>query len=225
MHSVSVSLARWHLIAVLTVFWCGGIFEMMSSQLRWWWPYGTRSVLNRGWSITVHSKFTIVSVVHTLGYVTLSWKSIVSGTYLCDEFVGSCVLLFSLGPTVICNYRALFLVHRFLSPWWRRRWVPPKRRFLQESHGVTSQKTPFFIVTAMKTSNLTWMFLYSREVANPCHKTTIQTCDTRWCQRKVTRKYEVKNCDGKAQSGTVIQIELIIYGTELSNNPSPHSSV
>jgi hypothetical protein len=33
--------------------------------------------------------------------------------------------------------------------------VPPKRRFLKESHGVTSQKTPFFIVTAVKTSNLT----------------------------------------------------------------------
>jgi hypothetical protein len=31
----------------------------------------------------------------------------------------------------------------------------PKRRFLQEPHGVTSQKTPFFIVTAVKTSNLT----------------------------------------------------------------------
>jgi hypothetical protein len=31
----------------------------------------------------------------------------------------------------------------------------PKRRFLQEPHGVTSQKTPFFIVTALKTSNLT----------------------------------------------------------------------
>jgi hypothetical protein len=30
-----------------------------------------------------------------------------------------------------------------------------KRRFLQEPHGVTSQKTPFFIVTAVKTSNLT----------------------------------------------------------------------
>jgi hypothetical protein len=26
----------------------------------------------------------------------------------------------------------------------RRRQVPPKRRFLQEPHGVTSQKTPFF---------------------------------------------------------------------------------
>jgi hypothetical protein len=36
---------------------------------------------------------------------------------------------------------------------WRQ--VPPKRQFLQEPHGVTSQKTPFFIVTAMKTSILT----------------------------------------------------------------------
>jgi hypothetical protein len=42
-----------------------------------------------------------------------------------------------------------------LSPWWRRRQVPPKRRFLQEPHGVTTQKTQFFIVTAVKTSNLT----------------------------------------------------------------------
>jgi hypothetical protein len=32
--------------------------------------------------------------------------------------------------------------------------VPPKRRFLQEPYGVTSQKTPIFIVTAVKTSNL-----------------------------------------------------------------------
>jgi hypothetical protein len=31
-----------------------------------------------------------------------------------------------------------------------------KCRFLQEPHGVTSQKTAFFIVTAVKTSNLTW---------------------------------------------------------------------
>jgi hypothetical protein len=34
-------------------------------------------------------------------------------------------------------------------------YVPPKRRFLQEPHGITSRKTPFFIVTAAKTSNLT----------------------------------------------------------------------
>jgi hypothetical protein len=33
--------------------------------------------------------------------------------------------------------------------------VPPKRRFSQEPHGVTSKTTAFFIVTATKTSNLT----------------------------------------------------------------------
>jgi hypothetical protein len=40
----------------------------------------------------------------------------------------------------------------------RRRQVPPKRLFLQEPHGVTSQKTPFFLVTAVKTSNLTYCY-------------------------------------------------------------------
>jgi hypothetical protein len=38
----------------------------------------------------------------------------------------------------------------------RRTMRPPKRRFLQDPHDVTSQKTPFFIVTVVKTSNLTW---------------------------------------------------------------------
>jgi hypothetical protein len=33
--------------------------------------------------------------------------------------------------------------------------VPPKRRFTQDLHGAISQKTAFFIVTAVKTSNLT----------------------------------------------------------------------
>jgi hypothetical protein len=35
------------------------------------------------------------------------------------------------------------------------RYVPSKRRFLSEPHGVTSQKTAFFIDTAVKTSNFT----------------------------------------------------------------------
>jgi hypothetical protein len=71
----------------------------------------------------------------------------------------------------------LFLVHRFLSPWWRRRQVPPKRRFLREPHGVTTQKTPFFIVTAVKTSNLTlvqklykvegWRMITSTQTLSP----------------------------------------------------------
>jgi hypothetical protein len=34
-------------------------------------------------------------------------------------------------------------------------YVPPKRQFLQEPHDVTSQKTAFLIVTAVKMSNLT----------------------------------------------------------------------
>jgi hypothetical protein len=37
----------------------------------------------------------------------------------------------------------------------RRRYVPPKRRFTQDLHVATSQKTTFFIVTSVKTSNLT----------------------------------------------------------------------
>jgi hypothetical protein len=36
-----------------------------------------------------------------------------------------------------------------------------KSWFLQEPHGVTSQKTPFFVVTAVKTSNLTRYISYS----------------------------------------------------------------
>jgi hypothetical protein len=57
----------------------------------------------------------------------------------------------------------LFLVHRFLSPWWRRRQVPPKRRFLQGPHGVTTQKTPFFFLLCFQ--NRTW----SKVPSPGCH--------------------------------------------------------
>jgi hypothetical protein len=62
-----------------------------------------------------------------------------------------------LGTTlaVTSNRSSLFLECRFLSPWWWRRNVPPKHRFLQEPQDVTSQKTAFLIVTAVRTSNLT----------------------------------------------------------------------
>jgi hypothetical protein len=48
----------------------------------------------------------------------------------------------------------LFLAHQFLSTWRWRWYFPPKRQFLQKPHGVTFQKTAF-IVTTMKTSNVT----------------------------------------------------------------------
>jgi hypothetical protein len=49
-------------------------------------------------------------------------------------------------------------VRIFLS-WRCRRYVPPKRRFTQDLHGATSQKAAFFIVTAMKSSNLAKNFV------------------------------------------------------------------
>jgi hypothetical protein len=56
-----------------------------------------------------------------------------------------------------------------------RRWrpyVPPKRRFIQYLHGATSQNTAFFIVTAMKTTSLTWLC----DVCRSPHITTISNC-------------------------------------------------
>jgi hypothetical protein len=46
-------------------------------------------------------------------------------------------------------------------PWRWRRYVPPKHRFEPEPHGAISQKTIFFIVIAMKTSNLIWCLFCS----------------------------------------------------------------
>jgi hypothetical protein len=37
--------------------------------------------------------------------------------------------------------------------------IPPKHRFLQETHDVTSQKPALFAAIAMKTSNLTYTSL------------------------------------------------------------------
>jgi hypothetical protein len=56
-------------------------------------------------------------------------------------------ILYSFGASVGSYLRlTLFLVHRFLSTWWWRRLFPPKHRFLQEPHGVTFQRTPFWNV-------------------------------------------------------------------------------
>jgi hypothetical protein len=49
---------------------------------------------------------------------------------------------------------------RLLSPWWRRRYIPLKHLFLQEPHGITSLTTALFIVTVMKTTNVTYCLLY-----------------------------------------------------------------
>jgi hypothetical protein len=49
------------------------------------------------------------------------------------------------GPSVACSHLLTLVPHsRTFLPWRWRRYVPPKRRFTQELHGVTSQKTAFF---------------------------------------------------------------------------------
>jgi hypothetical protein len=51
-------------------------------------------------------------------------------------------------------------------PWRLRRYVTPKRWLTQDLHGATSQKTAFFIVTALKTSNLTWYWGVSLKLSD-----------------------------------------------------------
>jgi hypothetical protein len=59
-----------------------------------------------------------------------------------------------------CRFLGCGSVYFLCEPMFKRN-VPPKRRLTQEVHSPTSKKTAFFIVTAVKTSNLT-MFSLSR---------------------------------------------------------------
>jgi hypothetical protein len=63
----------------------------------------------------------------------------------------------------------LFLGSRFFSCLWKR-YAPPKRRFLQEPHGVTSQKTSFF-------NNVHWHTLrFELTSCGPFPCLTLQPC-------------------------------------------------
>jgi hypothetical protein len=55
-------------------------------------------------------------------------------------------------------------------PWRWRRYVAPKRLFTQELHDAKSQKSAIFIVTAVKTSNLTLLNMF------PCMHASAQIC-------------------------------------------------
>jgi hypothetical protein len=61
---------------------------------------------------------------------------------------------FSTGALVYSHLLTLVPRSRIFLPWRWRRYVPPKCRFTHDLHSDTSQKTAFFIVTAVKTSNL-----------------------------------------------------------------------
>jgi hypothetical protein len=51
---------------------------------------------------------------------------------------------------------------RIFLPWRWRRYVPPKRRLTQDLHSATSHKMTFFLVTAVKASNRTTRFLFTK---------------------------------------------------------------
>jgi hypothetical protein len=57
-----------------------------------------------------------------------------------------------------------------LPPWWRSRYVPPKRQFLQEPHGVTSQKTPFFKSVRVEVMNIFSFYMFLSKQENQQHE-------------------------------------------------------
>jgi hypothetical protein len=119
-----------------------------------WIPVNTRpshDVTNLFWRMASSGMLRRVALVRTDVSEELS-ASIIRVTRIGK--LGTSLAVTSSRRTLQRN-TMLFLVSRFLSPCWWRRYVHPKRRFLQEPHGLTSQKTTFFIVTALKTSNLT----------------------------------------------------------------------
>jgi hypothetical protein len=65
---------------------------------------------------------------------------------ICFVLISYCMIRGFFAACFTCKLLlTLFLARRFLSPWRCRRYVPPKRRFIQKPHGVISQKTAFLI--------------------------------------------------------------------------------
>jgi hypothetical protein len=60
-------------------------------------------------------------------------------TNVSEEHIASIIRATRIGQLLL----KLFLAGQFLSPWWWRRYGPPKRWFLQGPDGVTYQKTLF----------------------------------------------------------------------------------
>jgi hypothetical protein len=80
-----------------------------------------------------------------------------------------------------------------------RRYVPPKRLFLQEPHSVTSQKTAFFIVITVKTSNLLlsasilWHLISASYAINRSQK-FVHLCVVKEEIRQYSSEYSAPQC-------------------------------
>jgi hypothetical protein len=98
---------------------------------------------------------------------TAFWDVATYGFILSRRFGGTCRLHF--------QSRGYKSSEEFLLPWRWRRQVPPKRRFIINPHCVTSQKSPFFIVTAVRTSNQLQLYNFrSGDATAPKRQASIQ---------------------------------------------------
>jgi hypothetical protein len=86
-----------------------------------------------------------------------------------------------------CLLLLTFLARRFLSPWWWRRHVPPQRRFLQEPHGLTSQKVTFFNL-CYTFASASWKRCPSNPVGRGLVVIVLIRCHPDWarCAREVS---------------------------------------
>jgi hypothetical protein len=115
---------------------------------------------------------------------------------------GSCKILYFGGlyylshQKLLCNMLQLIVTANIVpnslifSPWSCRRYVPLKHWFIQEPHGITSNRMAFFIVTATKTSNLTlricsefgyemYLCIFVNVARYVCVKQTVSYCHMR----------------------------------------------
>jgi hypothetical protein len=80
----------------------------------------------------------------------------------CSAFIIRVTRISELGTMLaVTSNRCMLQRNTILSPWRWWCYTPLKCWFLQEPHGVTSQKSAFFIVTATESSNFTMTNFYT----------------------------------------------------------------
>jgi hypothetical protein len=116
--------------------------------------------------------------------------------------------------------------------------LPPKRRLAQDLHSATSKKKTFFIVTAVKTSNLTWMYIISASVPlsfevmkpPPVDLTTFvkRPRITAWSlisymKRFYHRKFCIQNTPSNAKCARLARVSKVWRSTSTSRSTQAQS--